>query len=210
VDVSAFISQQLASNFSGRSAVGRPRPSRRVHRPLQELCVQLRIDAVVRSGILDDKLERFGYAKLVGPEQRGLRARSIFSPDCVAVEARLSGEVGQQSGSIVLRGDFPGAVWIDERPPRGGTRWWSLRCVGCGRSCNRVFWPPAPDAQEWRCRRCHKVRYPDKRRLHTLPPCPDLNDELAVIERDLARVKQIRKRRCYDTVKRGPRFAAGF
>jgi hypothetical protein len=209
MEIRAFI-QQLSSNISGCPVAGRARPSRRVQRPLMELCQQLRIEAVVRSGVLDDKPERFGYVKLVGPEQRGLRARSIFSPDCVAVEARLSGEVGQQSGSIVLRGDFPGAVWIDERPPRGGTRWWSLRCIGCGGRCNRVFWPPRPDAQEWRCRTCHRVRYPDRTRLNSLPPRPDAADELAAIERDVKRLRQIGKRRCYWTTKREPRFDVTF
>jgi hypothetical protein len=84
-----------------------------------------------------------------------------------------------------------------------------LRCQGCSRPCRSVYWPPRGSA--WRCRQCLRLRYPDARRINTLLPLPDAEDELDFLERDLRRLRLLRKfRRKYDTVRRAPRWVVTF
>jgi hypothetical protein len=175
-------------------------------RPLKEMCHQLTVVAVAQSGALRDRPDRFGYAKLVSPRSRGIRVRNLLESESVHVQARLSGPPGNQVGTLVITGEFPGHVWIDETPvriARGG--FWMLRCQGCNRPCRSVFWPPRGSV--WRCRKCLRLRYPDGRRINTLLPLPDAEDELDFLERDLRRLRLLRKfRRKYDTVRRAPQW----
>jgi hypothetical protein len=115
-------------------------------------------------------------------------------------------------GTLHVFGGFPGYAWVDEVdvkiPPY---KHWMFRCQTCQRLCRSLLWPPR--GTKWACGKCHHVRYPDKRRLNTLPPRPDAIDRLDELERDIRRMRLLRighRRRRYDSEVRRPDFEVMF
>lgn len=162
-------------------------------RPLRELCQELTIVELVRAGLPQWGNQESSIVRTLGPESRGIRTRRLFDPGCVSVTARMERSPGGFARATIKIGHpFPGYVWADEVavkiPPY---RHWLLCCQGCNRRCRVLLFPPR--GKEWRCRRCLHVRYPDKRRINSLPARPNAPDELDRLERDIRRLRLIEK-----------------
>jgi hypothetical protein len=168
-------------------------------RPLRELCQELTIYELVRAGLFKWDSSGFCTAKLLGPETHGLSVLWEFWEETVEIQARTyRNSTGKPIGTLNISSPFPGHAWVDEVdvkiPPFSH---WLFRCQSCNRLCRSLFWPPSGD--RWACWKCHRLQYPDKRRLNTLPPIhPALApDPLDQIERDVRRLRLIRDRRHY-------------
>jgi hypothetical protein len=179
-------------------------------RPLRELCKELTIYEIVKHGLPHWECSGFCSAKLLGPEAHGIRVRWEYLTESVDIYAKLYRDAqGRRIGTLRITGAFPGYAWVDEVgvkiPP---FRHWIFRCQSCNQPSRSLFWPPYGD--KWACRKCHHVRYPDARRLNTLPPKPDADDDLDRIERDIRRLRLIRNRgkrlRLYTTKVRSPDY----
>ena len=181
-------------------------------RPLRELCQELTIYEAIKGGL--PRWEGTGscFAKLLGPEVHGIRVRWEYWRESVEIHAKLSRNAqGNRIGTLRIMGPFPGHAWVDEVdvkiPP---FKHWLFRCQSCNRLCRSLFWPP--HGERWACWKCHHLRYPDKRRINTLPPRPDADDELDTIERDLRRLRLLGRRlrgnrlRTYESEIRRPDF----
>jgi hypothetical protein len=176
-----------------------PKPPRSNPRPLRELCQELTIYELVKAGLFNFDSPRCCTAKLLGPEEHGMSVLWDFWKETVDIRATMyRNSEGMRIGTLNIGSPFPGHAWVDEVavkiPPYSH---WMFRCQSCERPCRSLFWPPSGD--RWACRRCHRLRYPDKRRLNTLPPIhPALaRDPLDQMERDIRRLRLICKRRHY-------------
>lgn len=161
-------------------------------RPLRELCQALTVVELVNAGLPTWPREHVADVRLFGPESRGIRAPGLFGDDYATISARIERPThGFARGTLRIGSPHAGYVWVDEVgvkiPPY---RHWLFRCQGCNRQCRKLFWPPNGTA--WRCHRCHRLRYPDRNRLSTLPPRPDA-DPIDHMIRDLQRMKQIER-----------------
>jgi hypothetical protein len=177
-------------------------------RPLREMCHALTVVNVVASGALRDTLDRAGHAQILGPASHGIRLIGDSSPDLVHVRrGMMNGATGEpQRCTLEIGAPWRGHVWCEQQPVRIAPWFhWCFRCQTCNRTCKALLWPPGGSA--WRCRHCVRPRYPDKRRVNTLPPLPDAPDNLDEMQRDLDRLRLLRGgRRRYQTSKRKPRF----
>jgi hypothetical protein len=179
-----------------------PKPPRSNPRPLRELCQELRIYELVEAGLFNEDSPGYCTAQLLGPETHGLSVVGKWGEyfaETADVRARMCrNSAGMGIGTLTIGSPFPGHAWVDEVavkiPPYSH---WMFRCQSCERHCRSLFWPPF--GNRWACRRCHRLQYPDKRRLHTLPPIhPALaRDPLDEIERGIRRLRLIRDRRHY-------------
>jgi hypothetical protein len=168
-------------------------------RPLRELSQELTIYELVRAGLFRPDSDGFCTAKLLGPETHGVSVLWDFWKEFVDIHARMYCNLqGARIGTLNISIPFPGHAWVDEVavkiPPFVH---WLFRCQTCNRLCRSLFWPPS--GNRWACWKCHRLQYPDKRRLNTMPPVhPDLAlDPLDRIERDIRRLRLIRDRRHY-------------
>jgi hypothetical protein len=176
-------------------------------RPLREMCFDLSIIELVKSGLRDWEGDGLGLVKILTPAERGIRARGLPSRAMVDVFARMRSDCGGlRSGTLRIGHPFPDHVWVDETSAayRPGTLW-HFTCQGCRADCRKQLW--VPGGKQWRCRRCVRPRYPYAARVNTLLPRPDAEDVLDFLERDLKRLRLLRKTpRRYDTVKRAPEW----
>jgi hypothetical protein len=168
-------------------------------RPLRELCQELTIYELVRAGLFKWDSSGSCTARLLGPEAHGIHVLWDWWNETANIRVKMYRDSsGKRIGTLKIAGQFPGYAWVDETdakiPP---FRHWLFRCQTCNRLCRSLFWPHG--GRCWACRKCHKLRYPDKRRLNTLPPIdPDLAlDTLYRLERDIRRLRLITGRRHY-------------
>jgi hypothetical protein len=168
-------------------------------RPLRELCQELTIYELVKAGLFKWDSSGFCTAKLLGPEEHGIHFLRDWWKETAQIRSRMYRNcTGELIGTLKIAGRFPGYAWVDEVdvkiPP---FKHWLFRCQACIRLCRSLFWPTAGD--RWACWKCHRLQYPDKRRLNTLPPIhPDLaGNSLDRLERDIRRLRLIKGRRNY-------------
>ena len=173
-------------------------------RPLREFCQELTIYELVRAGLFKPDSAGRCTAELLGPEAHGISVLWGDWQETVEIRTKMFRNLtGSQIGTLRISSPFPGHAWVDEVdvkiPPYVH---WLFRCQSCNRLRRSLFWPRPGD--RWACWKCHRVQYPDKRRLNTLPPIhPDLAlDPLDEIERDIRRLRLIRRRTHRYTVAR--------
>ncbi len=161
----------------------------RQQRPLREMCQTLTIVQLVKAGLPTWGANEAADVELLGPEHRGIRTNRPWDRDFTPLRADIERFTGRLArGTLQIGHPYPGAVWCDEVPVRiPPYTHWTLVCQGCNRQCRALFWPPG--GASWACRRCHGLRYPDRRRLATLPPRPNAVSELDALERDIRRLK---------------------
>src|SRR5262245_30552715 len=81
-------------------------------RPLRELCTELRIVDVVRAGLPDWEVLGIGLAKILRPEDRGIRIIGRQTPSFVEITARMCRARGLMGrGTLQIGEPFIGYIW---------------------------------------------------------------------------------------------------